>query len=248
MSWILAAESGIPMHRTVRRLINRDWPRLVRTTDILASLPILVEVRTAGSDKQLLDFIGALEGEQGPGLVVIDGLELMTSAKKHPSRRAEAGTLIRLLRDVAGEKQIAIIASLTTRPQGEPRPDNMPVINDLSEWESMTADAANMVLFFHRPDAYLVYTQDKRVVEVIVANLPGAPKKNRGQSPVLRCFQLFLRSRCKACSVSGLTDKSVLHLTPASINASDETVQLTISHSGFISRRNRSQTFHFCLV
>lgn len=60
--------------------MNRDRPWLVRTTDILTGLPMLVEARTAGSDEQLLDFIRALDVEQGAGLVVIDGLELMTSA------------------------------------------------------------------------------------------------------------------------------------------------------------------------
>lgn len=184
---MLAAESGIPMHRMVRRLITRDWPRLVRTTGLLAGLPILVEAGTAGTERQLLDFIEALDGD--PGLVVVDGLELMTSAEKHPSRRAEAGTLIRLLRDVAGEKQAAVIASLTTRPRGEPRPDNRPVIDDLGEWESLAADAANMVLFLHRPEAYLVYTPAKGIAEVIVA------KNNYGGTATVKL--VYRHNRCR---------------------------------------------------
>lgn len=177
---MLSAESWIPMHRMVRRLLSIDWPKLVRATNVLANLPVQVEAVTSGTDRQLLDLIESIEGGEDPGLIVIDGFELMTPAARHTSRRAEAGALVRFLRDLARDRGTAIIVSLTTPPGDGALGDKRPVIDDLREWESLAADGADMVLFFHRPEAYLIYTQDKGVVEVIVA------KNNYGQTGTVR--------------------------------------------------------------
>lgn len=177
---MLAAESRIPMHRMARRLLGRDWPRLTRAACILSQLSVQIDAGTRCTDQQILNLIESMGGGTDIGLIAIDGLELMSSAEKHPSRRAETGTLIRFLRDLAREKQVAIIVSLTTSPGGDARADNRPAIDDLGEWESLAADGANMVLFLHRPEAYLVYTPDKGVAEVIVA------KNNYGDTAMVK--------------------------------------------------------------
>lgn len=174
---MLVAESKIPLHRLVGgRLVSRDWPRLARATGFLADLPVHINACSRYTDEQILGFITTMKTDQDLGLVVVDGLELMTAAGKHASRRAEAAALIRVIRDFARENQVPVIVSITTSPQGDLRPDSRPAIADLEEWEPLAANAANMVLFLYRPEAYLVYTPDKGVAEVIVA------KNNYGET------------------------------------------------------------------
>ncbi|HHO48962.1 MAG TPA: hypothetical protein ENN06_11020 [Desulfobacteraceae bacterium] len=198
---MLSAESRIPMHRMVRRLLGGDWHKLVRATGILADLPVHIEAGTSGTDRQLLDFIESMGSGTDLGLIVIDGLELMTPADKHPSRRTEAGALIRFLRDLARARGTAIIVSLTTSPGDGARGDRRPVIDDLGEWESLAADGADMVLFFHRPEAYLVYTPDKGVVEVIVV------KNNYGATGTVRLA--YLEANCRFANLAEGFEKHI---------------------------------------
>ncbi|MDD3620257.1 MAG: replicative DNA helicase [Desulfobulbaceae bacterium] len=198
---MLAAQSRIPMHRMVRRLLSGDWPKLTRAAGILADLPVQIEAGTSGTDRQLLDFIESMEGGADPGLIVIDGFELMTPADRQTSHRAAAETLILFLRDLARKRGAAIIVSLTTPPGDGGRGDKRPVIDDLGEWESLAADGADMVLFFHRPEAYLVYTQDKGVVELIVA------KNNYGATGTIRLA--YLEANCRFANLAEGFEKHI---------------------------------------
>jgi replicative DNA helicase len=182
---IFTAASKIAIRKMVRgHFENDDWCNFFRAFGYLADLSLYVDTSLGYTDRQLLKNIEIIMSDQDLGLVVIDGLELMTSAKKHSTRKSEVSTLIRVIREFASKYHIPVIVSLATSQKSDTRLDNRPTISDLEEWESVAADAAKMVLFLYQPEVNLVYNPNKGVVQVFIA------KNNYGETGTVKLAYL----------------------------------------------------------
>ncbi len=104
------------------------------------------------------------------GLVIIDYLQLMTSAtgKVNENRVTAVGEISRALKIMAKELNVPVICLSQLSRANESRADKRPMLSDLRESGSIEQDA-DEVLFLYRDDYYNPDTEEKNVAECIVA-------------------------------------------------------------------------------
>ena len=104
------------------------------------------------------------------GLVIIDYLQLMTSAtgKVQENRVTAVGEISRALKIMAKELNVPVICLSQLSRANESRADKRPMLSDLRESGSIEQDA-DEVLFLYRDDYYHPDTEEKNVAECIVA-------------------------------------------------------------------------------
>ncbi|HUI46103.1 MAG TPA: DnaB-like helicase C-terminal domain-containing protein [Nitrospirota bacterium] len=172
----LASESNVPLSRIIRGDIKEsDWANLARAAGLLAEMPIYID----GSPKQTDDEIAARVKKHKEihelGLVVIDGIEHVNSAKKQSIQSLERGLIIAAIQGIARDERIPVLLTANTSRDHELRGDKRPVIRDLDEWEMLASDAAHIVIFLYRDEVYNVDSPHKGTTEVIVAKNDYGP-------------------------------------------------------------------------
>ena len=104
------------------------------------------------------------------GLVIIDYLQLMTSAtgKVSDNRVTAIGEISRSLKIMAKELNVPVICLSQLSRANESRADKRPMLSDLRESGAIEQDA-DEVIFIYRDDYYNPDTEEKNVAELIVA-------------------------------------------------------------------------------
>jgi len=141
----------------------------------IEQLPIYID-DTASLD--IMEFMAkckALKMKKGIKWIIVDYLQLAV-AKSHPSNReGEVSYISRMMKGVAKELNVPVIALSQLNRQVETRTKNFnrPQLSDLRESGAIEQDA-DMVIFLHRPDRY-GFTEDEKgnslvgVIEAIIA-------------------------------------------------------------------------------
>ena len=114
------------------------------------------------------------QGRGGPGLVVIDYLQLMNPEGKADSRTQEISVISRNLKLLARELDcpVLVLSQLSRAP--ETRTDHRPMLSDLRESGSIEQDA-DIVIFLYRDEYYHEDTDSPGECEVIIAKQRSGP-------------------------------------------------------------------------
>jgi replicative DNA helicase len=133
------------------QLAQSDWIKLTRAIKILSKLPIFIDDTVNLSINDIRSKIKTILFEQKKiGLVIIDYLQLMQLSNLKPETRAqELSQITRLLKTIAREFNIPIIALSQLSRNVENRVDKKPVLSDLRESGSIEQDA-DLVLMLYR--------------------------------------------------------------------------------------------------
>jgi replicative DNA helicase len=99
---------------------------------------------------------------------IIDYLQLITAVKPKGNRQEEVSEISRQLKLMAMELDINVIALSQLSRSVEQRQDKRPMLSDLRESGSIEQDA-DVVAFLYRDDYYNKETENKNIVEVIIA-------------------------------------------------------------------------------
>ena len=106
------------------------------------------------------------------GLVIIDYLQLMTSAGGKggggESRQQVVSDMSRMLKIMAKELDVPVICLSQLSRANEKREDKRPMLSDLRESGAIEQDA-DSVMFLYRDEYYNENTEEKGVAECIVA-------------------------------------------------------------------------------
>jgi replicative DNA helicase len=178
---LLSSQSKVPIYRIVRGLFgDLDWPKLERATNVLKEAPLLIYGSSSFTDVELAQLVSKLKEEAGVGLVIIDGIEHISSAHKHTTRNTELCTIVKTFKNIAGDNHIPIILTVTTSREGDMRVNKRPTIRDLDEWDILASDAANIVIFLYRSDAYNKSNDnpETEIAEIIIAKNDYGPTNN----------------------------------------------------------------------
>lgn len=164
-------------------LTTQEWEKLQFAVSSLSDLNLFFDDSGTVKVTDLRSKCRKLSAEDKLDLVVVDYLQLLSGSQANQGNRVqEVSEISRVLKEVARELKIPVIALSQLSRNVENRPDKHPVMADLRESGSIEQDA-DIVMFLYRDDYYLKEESTKKnVVDISIA-------KNR--SGTIGDFQLL---------------------------------------------------------
>ena len=167
---LLASEGLIENTRLISGdLRESDWVKIAEGASSLSRLDIRID------DNPLLtvaDMNAKCRRIENLGLVVIDYLQLMTSAGgkgySGENRQQAVSDISRMLKIMAKELQVPVLCLSQLSRANEKRDNKRPMLSDLRESGAIEQDA-DIVMFLYRDDYYNEDTEKRNIAECIVA-------------------------------------------------------------------------------
>jgi replicative DNA helicase len=157
------------------KLAPEDWPRLTAACDKLAKADIYVDDTGSINMMEIRSKARRLKSRHpNLGLLIIDYLQLMSSAGQAESRVQEVSQISRSLKVLARDLEVPIIALSQLSRAVEQRTDKRPILSDLRESGSIEQDA-DLVAFIYRDEYYNDESDQQGLAEVIVAKHRNGP-------------------------------------------------------------------------
>lgn len=161
-----------------------DWPRLVRAVAETSRAPLYINDSADITTREMRESLAELNqglsatnvdgAKVELGLVVVDHLHLMLRRSGAPSERESQAThILRELKVLARDINVPLLL-LAQLPREERRHDKRPLILDFDPSEPVD-EFADTVMFLHRDEFYDTDSDDKGIVELIVAKQRSGP-------------------------------------------------------------------------
>ena len=166
---LLSAEALVENNRLKTGMLREtDWEKIAGAASVLNRVNIRIDDNPMLS---VADMNAKCRRLENLGLVVIDYLQLMTSAGKGgggESRQQVVSDMSRMLKIMAKELNVPVICLSQLSRANEKRDDKRPMLSDLRESGAIEQDA-DIVLFLYRDDYYHEDTEKHNIAECIVA-------------------------------------------------------------------------------
>ena len=167
---VLSNEALVENGRLISgNLRESDWVKIAEGASSLSRLDIRID------DNPLLtvaDMNAKCRRIENLGLVVIDYLQLMTSAGgkgySGENRQQAVSDISRMLKIMAKELQVPVLCLSQLSRANEKRDDKRPMLSDLRESGAIEQDA-DIVMFLYRDDYYNSDSEKRNIAECIVA-------------------------------------------------------------------------------
>ena len=167
---ILSGEALVENYRLrTGNLRETDWQKIAAAASVLNQLDIRVD------DNPMLsaaDMNAKCRRLDNLGLVVIDYLQLMTSAgdksNRGENRQQVVSDISRMMKIMAKELNVPVICLSQLSRANEKRDDKRPMLSDLRESVAIEQDA-DIVMFLYRDDYYNEDSEKHNIAECIIA-------------------------------------------------------------------------------
>jgi len=157
------------------RLSDDDWQRLTMAMGKLYEAPIYIDETPGLNPIDLRARARRLARQCGRlGLIVIDYLQLMNSARETDNRANELSEISRSVKALAKELHVPILALSQLNRSLEQRPNKRPVMSDLRESGAIEQDA-DVIMFIYRDEVYNPDSPDKGMAELIIGKHRNGP-------------------------------------------------------------------------
>ena len=153
---------------------SADWDKLVLAGAKLNDLSVFVDDSSFLSPFEIRSRARRLKSRVGLDLLVVDYLQLMGLKEKMESREREVSEMSRLLKSIAKELNIPVIALSQLNRGVEGRQNRRPLLSDLRESGSIEQDA-DVIMMLYREDYYKPETDKKGKAEVILNKQRNGP-------------------------------------------------------------------------
>ncbi len=174
---MICAEGNIEAERLrTGKLQADDWLKLTNSIASLSKKPIFIDDTPGITVSDIKAKAMRLMNEHGGrlGAILIDYLQLVRLRTKTGNRQEEVSEISRTLKSIARELNVPIIALSQLSRSVEQRQDKRPMMSDIRESGSIEQDA-DIVAFLYRDDYYDKESENKNVIEVIIAKQRNGP-------------------------------------------------------------------------
>ena len=167
---LISNESFVDNKKLVTGKLNEsDWEKVAAAADALNRTKILID---DDSTVSVADINAKCRRVEDLGLVVIDYLQLMTSAggKEHSgdNRQQIVSDISRALKNMAKELNVPVLCLSQLSRANESRTNKRPMLSDLRESGAIEQDA-DIVMFIYREDYYEKESENHNLAECIIA-------------------------------------------------------------------------------
>lgn len=127
--------------------------RIEQHLKAIEAAPMFVDAPPSTTAATIADQASRLVAEQGVRLLAIDGIQDIRPEKRNDLREREVGDVVRDLKTLARDLNVAVVATAHLNRSPEQRIDKRPRLDDLRESGAITF-AADLIIFLHREDYY----------------------------------------------------------------------------------------------
>lgn len=167
----LLSKEGIPMG-SIRtgKLEDREWPILTHAVETVASLDIYIDDTPMLRPSQFRAKAHTMYNRMGIDLIILDYVQLMVGdvISKSDNRNNELSDISRMLKIVARELHIPVIAGAQLNRKVEERQNKRPMLADLRDSGSLEQDA-DIIGFMYRDDYYNENSDKPNTAELNIA-------------------------------------------------------------------------------
>jgi replicative DNA helicase len=173
---LLCAEGNIDAQRLrTGTLTDEDWGKLTMAMGSLSNSGIFIDDTPGVRISDIRSKCRRLKQEHGLGMILIDYLQLILgSGRAGENRQQEVSEISRSLKQLARELQVPVIALSQLSRGVEQRQDKRPMMSDIRESGSIEQDA-DIVAFLYRDDYYDKESENKNIIEIIIAKQRNGP-------------------------------------------------------------------------
>ena len=174
---LLASESRIDSTRLREgRLSGSDMTEFLNAVKPYLEAKIVVDDTPALSVFEMRARCRRLKKEGKCDLILIDYLQLARGGTNTPSREQEISEISRMLKAIAKELDVPVIAlsQLNRGVESRSGDNKRPQLSDLRESGAIEQDA-DVVLFIYRDEYYNPNTKDKGIAEIIIGKQRSGP-------------------------------------------------------------------------
>lgn len=173
---MLTAESNVDAGRMRTGYFEgNDWEHMSMALGILSDAKIFIDDTPGITVTEIRSKCRRLKKEKGLGMILIDYLQLINIAwRPGMNRTQEVSQITRILKEMAKELEVPVIALSQLSRGVEQRQDKRPLMSDLRESGSIEQDA-DIVAFLYRDDYYDKETEKKNIIEIIISKQRNGP-------------------------------------------------------------------------
>ncbi|MFB6422187.1 MAG: replicative DNA helicase [Candidatus Malihini olakiniferum] len=177
MMRMLASLSRVDQTRIrTGQLDDKDWARISSTVGILLEKKnMYIDDSSSLTPTEVRSRARRVFREQdGLSMIMIDYLQLMRVPAFSDNRTLEIAEISRLLKALAKELQVPVVALSQLNRSLEQRADKRPINSDLRESGSIEQDA-DLIMFIYRDEVYHENSELKGIAEIILGKQRNGP-------------------------------------------------------------------------
>ncbi len=173
---MICAEGNIDAQRLrTGSLIEEDWTKLTMAMGSLSRAGIYIDDTPGIRVNDIRAKCRRLKQEKGLGMILIDYLQLIRGdGRSGENRQQEVSEISRSLKALARELEVPVIALSQLSRGVESRQNKRPMMSDIRESGSIEQDA-DIVAFLYRDDYYDKESENKDIIEIIIAKQRNGP-------------------------------------------------------------------------
>jgi replicative DNA helicase len=173
---MLCAEGNInAQNLRTGQLTSEDWGKLTMAMGSLSNAGIYIDDTPGVKINEIQSKCRRLKQENGLSMILIDYLQLIQgNGRAGENRQQEVSEISRSLKALARELEVPVIALSQLSRGVESRQDKRPMMSDIRESGSIEQDA-DIVAFLYRDDYYDKESENKNIIEIIIAKQRNGP-------------------------------------------------------------------------
>jgi replicative DNA helicase len=129
------------------------WPKLISTAAKISETQIFIDDTPSVSPYEIRAKARRMKAKYGLDMIIIDYLQMMSMKQKVESREREVAEISKMLKGLARELKVPVVALSQLNRSVEGRSDRRPMLSDLRESGSIEQDA-DVIMMLYRDDYY----------------------------------------------------------------------------------------------